>query len=90
MPATTTAQVIVLARMENTGVRETGRLIRRDCNYFPETEACMRPVSLVWSRDMSRLADAKVFARAEGFRVLVLDDTDDVLTVARNLVAGQS
>ena len=82
--------VIVLARMENTGTRETGRHIRPDgVNWIPETESCTVAKSLVFSSDMSRLPDAYLYGRVEGYTVLVLPDTTDVLQVARNTIQGK-
>ena len=86
-PVNLPASVIVLARVENTGMRLTGRHIRPDgVNWIEETECCSVAKALVWSRDMSELASAKRYAKTEGYKVLVLPDTDNVLSVARATV----
>lgn len=76
-------QVAILVWSRMTGTRETGRIIRRDCNYFPEVEACPEVKACVWSRDPSRLTDGIAYAQAEGMSLVIMDDTDDVLKLAR-------
>lgn len=81
--------VIVLARLENTGLRTTGKLIRPDgVNWREETECCQVAKSMVWSSEMTRarLGQAEAFAAKEGYKVLILPDTSDVLEVARKAI----
>ena len=85
-------QVIVLARIQNTGLRKTGRWIRPDgVNYVEDTESCSVAVALVWSRDLDDRVKAEDFAQREGYEVMVLDDTEDVLERAKaNLLDSAS
>lgn len=78
-----TGKVIVLTKVEMTGLRETGRTVWRDANYFPEYEPAPEASALVWSRDAKSLEGAKAHAKKEGYVVRILDDSDDVLASAR-------
>jgi hypothetical protein len=78
--------VFVLAWVENDGFRPTGRHIQRDRNWVEETISCPRAHACVWSRDMDRQADGEALAASEGKTLLLLEDTDDVLSVARATV----
>ena len=44
--------VIVLSWYENTGIRMTGNLIKRDGNWFEETEPCKKGCACIFSRRM--------------------------------------
>ena len=78
------SKVLVIAWVENTGVRNTGRLRRIDgYNWGAETEACPEAKACVWSRDLADRPRAEAHAAANGAMVLELEDTDDVLAVAR-------
>lgn len=80
-------KVIILAKVTNDGIRFTGKDIRPDgVNWIPETTSCAKPVALVWSRDMSRIDDAHAFAKKEGYSVFIMEDTEDVLNLARNKI----
>lgn len=49
-----------------------------------------RVMAAVWSRDPSRWDEGRAYAENEGYRVFVLDDTSDVLSVARAMVLSGS
>lgn len=80
-------RILVLARMEFTGVKFTGRYRKPDgVNYVPETETCWRPVALVWSSNLSDIGRGREFADKEGYKLLVLPNTSDVLDIARKQI----
>ena len=66
-------RMIVLARMEETGSRETGKYIKRDRNYFPERESFSEPHALMYINKERKgdLAKAEAFAAKEGYHVVV-------------------
>lgn len=74
---------IVLARIENTGLRDTGRVEMKNANWFPVFETVPEAKALVYSSNVKELARAKEFAATEGYQVFVLPDTGDVLSVAK-------
>jgi hypothetical protein len=78
--------VWVLAWVEMDGIKQTGKMVRRDLNWFPETVAAMRGHACVWSRRFSDVARGQEHAKAEGKTFLCLEDTDDVLNIARLIV----
>lgn len=63
--------MIILGRMENTGLRETGKTIERDRNFFPEMESFSEPHAILYCRKELKgdLEKAKAFAKAEGYKV---------------------
>ena len=66
-------RIIVLARMEESELRKTGKYIQRDRNYFPEMESVAEPHSLMYINRERKgdLAKAERVAAAEGYDVLV-------------------
>lgn len=82
-------KAIVLAWCDKTGMRDTGRVEKRDCNWFPIFEPCWKPSAVVFSRDMNEKQRAVDFAatlEAPIVRVLILDDTDTILTQGRRII----
>lgn len=79
----TIPKIILLARIETEKhfIGWTGRY-----NDTPQFEERPRPVALVFSRDLSERARAEEFARREGYSVLTMPDTDDVLQKARQAI----
>lgn len=79
--------VIVIAWVDPEGdVQPTGRMVRRDGIDRPEFKPWPRPMAVVWSRDAADLPSGKAYCAQHGRTLLVLADTDDVLTRARDLV----
>jgi len=76
-------KIIVLAWVIVDGYQDTGRTIMRDGCYRAVLEDAPKARAAVWSSDMARLADGRAHAEAEGYTVYVMDDTDDVLDLAR-------
>jgi hypothetical protein len=81
-----TPRILVLAWTSLTGLRLTGRLIRRDGNDFPEFEPCPEAKACVWSRDLADRPRGEAYAAQEGANLLELEDTPDVLKIARRIV----
>ena len=79
-------QIIVLARVENTGIKKTGRWIKEGVNYYEETESAPEAKAMVYSRDLADLDRAEEFAADEGYEVFLLPDVEDVLDHAREMV----
>lgn len=82
----TKTHAIVIAWVDKSGMRDTGRIERRDGNWFPVWEPCWAAKALVFSRRMDEKQRAKDHAKSidsEFIRVLVLDDTDDILERAK-------
>lgn len=65
--------MIILGRMEYTGSRETGKVVQRDRNLFPETESFLEPHAILYCRRELKgdLERAKVFAKREGYKVYI-------------------
>jgi len=66
-------RIIVLARMEMTGSRPTGKVIQRDRNFYPEMEEFAEPHALMYIK-RERKGDfekAQIFAAEEGYQVIV-------------------
>ena len=78
-----TKQLIVLTRVDMDGIEPTGRHILRDSNWIREHRPAPNPRAMVFSSRMDDIQRAGDFARKEGYDVLVMDDTDDVLDRAR-------
>lgn len=83
---------IVIAWVENDGLRATGQTVRRDLNYFPEFEACPKPHACVWLNRGSAAdrAKAEAYASTQGHsfvRVYSLPtSTKDCLAVAKSKI----
>ncbi len=65
--------MIILARMENTGLRETGRVVERDRNMYPEFEECPEAHVVPWciKEQKSDMGKACRFAAVEGYEVFL-------------------
>jgi hypothetical protein len=86
------SKLIVVSWIDPTGdARDTGKKRFDGANYFPVFEPCDKPSALVYSNCVTpellqraqNLADDK---KADGYtfaRVRVMDDTADVLDIAR-------
>lgn len=79
-------KIVVYAHVLKDGIRETGRVIEQDRNFFPEIECCLIGRACVWSVDPGDLESGRRYAEKEGGQCFLLDDTDDVLEVARRKV----
>jgi hypothetical protein len=75
--------LIILAKVEMTGARQTGKMVKRDMNWFPEVEAAPEARALIYSSDVGDLEKAKAYAAQEGWNCWVMPDSDDVLKQAR-------
>lgn len=75
--------LIVLARVEMSGVRTTGRMVKRDLNWFQEAVAAPEAKALVYSSDMADLEKARAYAATEGWSCWVMPNTEGVLQKAR-------
>lgn len=76
---------IVITWAERDGLEPTGRTVLRDGYHRPEHRAAWKARALVFSRNLSRRPQAEDYAKANGYAVRILDDTDDVLERARAL-----
>jgi predicted TIM-barrel fold metal-dependent hydrolase len=85
-----TRRCIVLARIENTALRYTGRLERYDgVNYRPIMEAAPEAKALIWLNNGTKddVVNAEKFASKEGYTVILLTAKHpDPLNVARNRI----
>ncbi len=81
--------VIVIAWTDMTGSEPTGRTVRRNGYDRPEFVTCAAPHALVWSRDPADRAAGQAYAQANGYHLMVLEDTDEVLDRARDLVMAR-
>ncbi len=87
------SKAIVLLWVENTGILFTGNQVQRDNNWFEETVACAKGYACVYSRRMDELTRANEYASQMrktdpdkyNVRVLIMDDTSDILDRARLL-----
>jgi hypothetical protein len=81
-------KTLVLAFVDNTGLRLTGRYLDRYCQK-PESEAVPEARAAIWSDyTKARLAQLKAHIAQESsahvwMGYFVLADTDDILAVAR-------
>jgi hypothetical protein len=78
-------KILILAKVEMTSLRKTGKMVMRDLNWFPVMEAAPEAKALVWSSDPALWERGKAWAKSEGYQPYLLDDTDDVLSKARSL-----
>lgn len=69
---------IVVARVEMTGIRKTGRQVMRDRNWFPEIEAAPEAKTCIWlnAGTPDDVESARTFAAKEGYTVFTYP-TDD-------------
>lgn len=82
-------KTIVLARVEQTKLVETGRSVRRDGNYFPELALTGEAKACVWLNrgNDEDLAKARQFAATEGYTVFTFPTSErDPLTKAKALI----
>lgn len=65
--------MIVLARIEETGLQPTGKYVKRGVNYFPEMESCSEPHALMYANKElpGDLRRAQKLAAEEGYEVIV-------------------
>ena len=78
---------IVIAWADMGGMRETGRLIERDRNWFPQFKPCLQGHACMWLNEGTEedLENAKRYARDNAREVFVFNGEDDPLMKARNL-----
>ena len=76
---------IVLAKVENTGLRDTGEFLMRDRNWFPKFEACPEPKACMWLANgkQSDVEKAMWFAAQEGWTVFVYHNERDPIRRAK-------
>mgnify|MGYP001590980931 CR=1 FL=1 len=82
-------QTIVLAKVEMTGLRATGRNIMKDRNWFPEFEAAPEAKAMVWLNrgTAADIEKAQCFAEANGYTVLTFPTSGrDQLAKAKAIV----
>lgn len=79
---------IVLAKVEMTGLKATGRNIMRDRNYFPEYVPAPETKACMWLNNGTAedVKKAKAFAKTEGYMVFTFNGEKNPLAVARMLV----
>jgi len=73
-----TRYAVMLAWVENTGLRETGRMVLRDANWFPEFEPCLEAKCAAWiyNGTDADVARAREYAAREGRSVFVYPATE--------------
>ncbi len=73
-----TQNTIVIAWKARTGMRKTGRMIKRDLNWFPEFEACEEAHAVIWlnAGTASDIASAEKYAATDGKTVRVYPMTE--------------
>ncbi len=84
-------KVIVIAWADFSGARETGDFERFDgVNYRPKIERCLEGKAAIWSRSMDELEMAENHAKtcidSAVKDVFVMDDTDDVISQAKQKI----
>ncbi len=69
---------IMLAWVEQTGLRATGRLVARDANWFPEYESCPEAKACAWmhSGTEADVVKARAYAGSQGYKVFVYPTND--------------
>jgi hypothetical protein len=70
---TTSRFAIMLAWVEQTGLRATGGLVLRDANWFPEHESCpeAKVCAWLWNGTKTDVAKAREYAESQGYKVFV-------------------
>ncbi len=82
-------KIIALARLELTGLRDTGRTVRLDGNYYPELKHVWQAKALIWlnSGDDNDVHKARIYAHANNYRVITMPlDEKDPIQTAKNAV----
>lgn len=71
--------IIALAKTDMTGLRDTGKLEKRDGNWFPKMEACPKAHACIWLNDSTAddVLKAKEFAAREGYKVFTYPITEN-------------
>ena len=86
-------QTIVLGRVEMTGIKETGKMVRFDgYNFRPETKSTPEAKALVWLLEgrEADIASAKRFAGTEGYKVFLFPcDEKDPIGAAKKLILAE-
>jgi hypothetical protein len=85
-------KTIVLAKVEMTGLRETGKFVRRDMNWFKEFEAAPEAKALVWllKGNESDEIKANTYAATEGYSVLTFPISEkDPIGKAKSIMMKQ-
>lgn len=77
-------KIIVLARVEMTGTRPTGNMVKRDLNWYPEVKPAPEAKALVYSSDITELDKAQAFAKQEGWYCWEMPDSNNLLQIARD------
>ena len=62
---TVETMMVVLAYTDMTGLRQTGRMVQRDLNWFPEMETVEEPKACVWLRRGTQADLAKASAHMD-------------------------
>lgn len=87
--------MIILGRMEETGSKETGKIIQRDRNLFPERESFSEPHAILYCRKELKgdLEKAKAFAKAEGYEIYTDfpkgTRVDEAIEIVKSKVASE-
>lgn len=87
-------QTIVLARIENTGLKFTGKFIRPDgVNWREDYKLTPEPKALIWLNEgnESDLEKAKKFAKEENYSVFTFPTTEkDPLGLAKKQIMQEN
>jgi hypothetical protein len=69
---------IVIAWVDMTGLRKTGRNVWRDANWFPEVVAAPEAKSVIWLNRgrVDDIAKAEAYANVNGYAVHVFQTTE--------------
>ena len=76
--------LIILAKVETTGTRATGKIVERDMNLFPEIETVPQAKALVYSSHINDIEKAKAFAVSGGWECWIMEDDSNVLQKAKD------
>lgn len=77
---------MILARIEMSATKTTNQLFLDDKNWYMLVEAAPEVKALVWSSDPADFERGIAYAAREGYRPLLMDDTDDVLDRAKKQI----
>lgn len=67
------------------GSEATDQKVLRDGYYRTVYKTIPKARAVTWSTDLSQLEAGKTYAKENGYKLRVMDDTDDVLEKARQL-----
>lgn len=85
-------KTIVLAKVEMSGLRETGKFVQRDVNWHPEFEAAPEAKAMVWllKGNASDEVKANSFAETEGYSILTFPISEkDPIGKAKSIAMKQ-